>query len=83
MSSKYTELKFYAAETIMTVGFWSKLKDIGSKIWSGVKNVAKNVVAPIAKVAAPIISKIPHPAAQGISRGLQMMTPISERLTGS
>lgn len=67
----------------MAEGFWKKLTDIGKKIWGGVKNVAKNVVAPIAKVAAPIISKIPHPVAQGFSRGLQMMTPIIDRLAGS
>ena len=67
----------------MPAGFWKKLTDIGKKIWGGVKTVAKNVVAPIAKVAAPIISKIPHPVAQGFSRGLQMMTPIIDRLAGS
>ena len=67
----------------MAAGFWKKLTEIGKKVWSGVKNVAKNVVAPIAKVAAPVISKIPHPVAQGFSRGLQMMTPIIDRLAGS
>ena len=67
----------------MAIGWFSKLKDIGSKIWNGVKTVAKNVVAPIAKTVAPIIGSIPHPVAQGFSRGLQMMTPIIDRLAGS
>ena len=67
----------------MAPGWFSKLLEVGKKVWNGVKSVAKNVVAPVAKVAAPLIGKIPHPVAQGFSRGLQMMTPIIDRLAGS
>ena len=66
----------------MAAGFWSKMKDIGSKIWGGIKSVAKNVVKPLADMAAPIISSIPHPYAQVAGQAVNFARPIINRIAG-
>ena len=66
----------------MSVGFWKKAFEVVKKVGNGIKNVVGKVLAPVASIAAPIISAIPHPAAQAIGRGMGVVAPIVQRLTG-
>lgn len=66
----------------MAIGFWKKALEVVKKVGNGIKNVVGKVIAPVASMAAPIISAIPHPAAQAIGRGMGVVAPIIQRLSG-